>query len=215
MRTMKPIEVSILEDDEKYRKALQTVLNGAPGFSCKGVYARGEEAVSGLVAFPPDIALVDINLKGNLTGIEAMYQVKQTTPSIQFMILTVYEDEEKIFRALEAGASGYLLKDMPFAKIVEALQELFDGGSPMSASIARKVVESFRKPNSVYESPYHQILTRREQVVLELIAQGHSNKKIASELFISVETIKSHCHNIFEKLHVQSRVEAVNKFYKR
>lgn len=212
---MKPIEVSILEDDEKYRKALQAVLNGAPGFSCKGVYARGEDAVPGLIAFPPDIALVDINLKGSLTGIEAMYQVKQTAPNIQFMILTVYEDEEKIFNALEVGASGYLLKDMSFAKIVEDLRELFDGGSPMSASIARKVVESFRKPNPMHESPYEQVLTRRERAVLEMIAKGHTNKKIASELFISVETIKSHCHNIFEKLHVQSRVEAVNKFYKR
>lgn len=212
---MKPIEVAILEDDEKYRKALQTILNGAPGFSCKGVYARGEDAVAGLIAFPPDIALIDINLKNSLSGLEVMYEVKQTTPNIQFMILTVYEDEDKIFNALEAGASGYLLKDMSFAKIIESLRELFDGGSPMSAAIARKVVESFRKPNSIHENPYDHILTRREREVLELIAKGLPNKQIAEELFISIETIKSHNHNIFEKLHVQSRMEAVNKFYKR
>ncbi|MFN0174642.1 MAG: LuxR C-terminal-related transcriptional regulator [Saprospiraceae bacterium] len=212
---MKPIEVAILEDDEKYRKALQTILNGAPGFSCKGVYARGEDAVPSLIAFPPDIALVDINLKGSLSGIEAMYQVKETSPNIKFLILTVYEDDDKIFNALEAGASGYLLKDTSFAKIIEAIRELFDGGSPMSASIARKVVESFRKPNPIHKNPYDQVLTRREREVLELISRGLPNKQIAAELFISLETIKSHCHSIFEKLHVQSRVEAVNKFFKR
>lgn len=212
---MKPIDVAILEDDEKYCKALQTILNGAPGFSCKAVFARGEESIPALIASPPDIALVDINLKGKLSGIEAMFQIKQTAPNIQFMVLTVYEDDDKIFHALQAGASGYLLKDTSFARIIDALRELYDGGSPMSAAIARKVVGSFQKPTLEYSNPYNQILTRREKAVLDLIAQGFPNKLIASELSISVETIKSHCHNIFEKLHVQSRMEAVNKFYGR
>jgi DNA-binding NarL/FixJ family response regulator len=211
---MKSIQIAIVEDVEEYRKALQFMLNATPGFTCRMAFSNGETALVEIPLYPPDIVLVDLNLPG-ISGIELMAKLKSLLPKLQFMVLTVFEDDEKIFNALAAGASGYLLKSTPPAKIMDAIKELFDGGSPMSANIARKVVASFRNPTKDYSNPYDQVLSQREKEVLDLLSKGKLYKQIAEALNISVETVKSHCHNIYEKLHVTTRTEAINKYFPR
>lgn len=211
---MKLIQISILEDVEDYRKALQFMLNATAGFRCDHVYANGETALEEVPKKQPDIMLVDINLPG-INGIETMAMLKKQFPKIQFMVLTVAEDDEKIFNALAAGASGYLLKSTPPAKILEAIKELHDGGSPMSAHIARKVVASFRNPTLEHNNPYEQLLTMREKEVLDLLSKGRLYRQISTELAISLETVKSHCHNIYDKLHVTTKVEAILKYFEK
>lgn len=211
---MKIINIAIIEDVEEYRNALQIMLNATPGFNCEHTYSNGEAAVKEIPNHQPDIALVDINLPG-INGIEVMGKLKKDYPKIQFMVLTVFEDDDKIFNALAAGASGYLLKSTPPHKIMEAIRELHDGGSPMSTQIARKVVASFRQPTNEYDNPYEQMLTQREKEVLQLLSKGKLYKQIAADLHISLETVKSHCHNIYEKLHVTTKMEAINKVYPR
>lgn len=211
---MQPITISIIEDATDYRRALQSVLNETPGFECSHTFETGEAAIREMHLAEPDIVLVDIQLPG-LNGIEAIAQLKRQFPNIQFMVLTVSEDDEKIFAALAAGASGYLLKSTPPDRIIEAIRELHDGGSPMSAQIARKVVASFQKPSEGLSNPYEQLLTKREREILELLSKGRLYKQIADELYISLPTVKSHCHSIYEKLHVTTRTEAVNKYFSR
>lgn len=213
-RTMKAIQISIIEDVEEYRTALQIMLNSTPGFECTQTYSNGEAAVRDIPKHQPDIVLVDINLP-RMSGIQVMERLKKEFPKIQFMVLTVFEDDEKIFNALSAGASGYLLKSTPTNKIMEAIRELHDGGSPMSTSIARKVVASFRMPTNEFANPYEQLLTLREKEVLEMLSQGKLYRQISEELFITMQTVKSHCHNIYEKLHVTTKTEAINKVYPR
>ena len=211
---MKVIQISIVEDVDEYRNALQIMLNATPGFKCDLTYSNGEAAVKDIPKHQPDIVLVDINLPG-ISGIQVMEHLKKDYPKIQYMVLTVFEDDDKIFNALSAGASGYLLKSTPPAKIMEAIRELHDGGSPMSAQIARKVVASFRQPTREIANPYEQMLTIREKEVLELLSKGKLYRQIAGELHVSLETVKSHCHNIYEKLHVTTKMEAINKVFPR
>lgn len=211
---MKVIQISIIEDNAEYRNALQLMLNATPGFNCTHTYPSGESAVQGIPGAQPDIVLVDINLPG-ISGIQVLEALKKKFPRIQFMILTVFEDDDKIFNALAAGASGYLLKSTPPRNILEAIRELQDGGSPMSAQIARKVVESFLKPTREISNPYEDMLTAREKEILELLSQGRLYRQIADDLGISRETVKSHCHNIYEKLHVTTKMEAINKVFRR
>ncbi|MEZ4960146.1 MAG: response regulator transcription factor [Saprospiraceae bacterium] len=211
---MKTIQIAIVEDVEEYRKALQMMLNATPGLQCSQVYSNGESAVENIPKQKTDIVLVDINLP-RMNGIEVMRMLKSSLPKIQCMVPTVFEDDDKIFDALAAGASGYLLKSTPPGKIMEAIRELHDGGSPMSTQIARKVVASFRQPTKEVDNPYEQMLTQREKEVLELLSKGKLYKQIAGELFISLETVKSHCHNIYEKLHVTTKMEAINKVFPR
>jgi len=211
---MKPIRIAIIEDVEEYRNALQMMLNATPGFKCDLAYANGEKALEDIPKERPGIVLVDIHLPG-MSGIEVMGRLKKGFPKIQFMVLTVFEDDDRIFNALAAGASGYLLKSTPPGKIMEAISELYEGGSPMSTQIARKVVASFRHPTEEYANPYEQLLTQREKEVLELLSNGKLYRQIAQELFISMETVKSHCHNIYDKLHVTTRTEAINKYFPR
>ena len=211
---MNHIKVAIIEDTENFRKALQVLLNGTPGMNCPQTYGTGEAALKNLPGDPPDIVLTDIQLPG-MNGIEVVRQLKQAIPRLQFLILTIYEDDDKIFNALAAGASGYLLKSAPPARIIESVRELYDGGSPMSPQIARKVVASFQQSRPSQVNPYDQLLTQREKEILSLLSQGRLYKQIANELHISVETVKSHCHTIYEKLHVTTRAEAVNKYYPR
>jgi DNA-binding NarL/FixJ family response regulator len=211
---MQLISVSIIEDIPDYRKAFQLMVNGTDGLNCKDTYSNGEDAVAGLPKARPDIVLVDINLPG-ISGIEVIRQVKRECPNMQFLVLTVYEDDEKIFEALTAGASGYLLKSTQPARIIEAIRDLYDGGSPMSAQIARKVVRSFQQPAGKMNNPYEELLTEREKEVLQLLAKGKLYKQIADELHISVQTIKSHCHHLYEKLHVTTKVDAINKYFSR
>ncbi|MEO1261418.1 MAG: response regulator transcription factor [Bacteroidota bacterium] len=211
---METIKIAIVEDIKEFRTALQIMLNATPGFQCDLTYSNGESAVKDIPIQKPDIVLVDINLPG-INGIQVMETLKKQYPKLQFMVLTVFEDDEKIFNALSAGASGYLLKSTPPTKIMDAIRELHDGGSPMSAQIARKVVASFQRPTREIANPYEQMLTNRERQVLQLLSKGKLYKQIAADLHISLETVKSHCHNIYEKLHVTTKMEAINKVYPR
>ncbi len=208
---MKPIRVAIIEDRIEFSRSLQTLLETDSRFFYVATFSRAEEAIKKLPYERPDVVLTDINLLGSLTGIDAMAAIKTEYPKILFMMLTVLEDDDKIFKALEAGASGYLLKDAGYSRILDAIIELYNGGSPMTAGIARRVIESFKntKKNTTYT--YEHLLTEREKEILEALCHGKKGKEIAKDFFISLETVKSHCHNIYEKLHVKSRNEMLVK----
>ena len=208
---MKPIRVVIIEDRAEYSRALQTLLEGDGRFFYVSTFTKGEEAIKKLPFERPDVVLTDINLAGELSGIDAMSAIKGAYPKILFMMLTVLEDDAKIFTALESGASGYLLKDAGYTRILDAIIELYNGGSPMSAGIARKVIESFKKTTPDNTNNYENLLTEREKEILEALCHGKKGKEIAKDLFISLETVKSHCHNIYEKLHVKNRMEMLIK----
>ncbi len=208
---MKPISVVIVEDDPDIRQSFETIVGTAPGFQCLQAYVNAEDAVAGIPALQPDVVIMDIHLPG-MTGIEAVQLLKAQMPSLQIAMCTVYEDDEHIFNALKAGANGYLLKRTSPDKFLEALHDLHRGGSPMSGEIARRVVTSFQRKAT--PAPELAMLTPREKEILDLLAKGYLYKEIASELFISIETVKRHIHNIYEKLHVQTRTEALNKVFR-
>jgi len=205
-----PINVAIVEDLEEIRDALQSYISIDKEMRLTGCFANAEDATRELPELQPHLVVMDINLPG-MSGIECIRQVKPLCPACQFMMFTVYEDDEKVFEALKAGASGYMLKKHGSQKIIEALKELYDGGSPMSADIARKVVSAFHANEKHSEPNYH--LTRRENDILQLLAKGMLYKEIAQQISISNNTVKQHIHNIYEKLHVQNRTEALNKYF--
>jgi len=207
----KSLNICIVEDSDDYRLALQEMINATPGFICTQTYANGESAVKKLPANVPDIVLVDIGLPG-ISGLELIEKIKSKIPKIQFIVLTVSEEGDKIFNALKVGASGYLLKSTPPKKIIEAIQDLANGGAPMSRKIARQVVASFQLEPTVPENPFDKILTNREKEVLDELSKGLLYKNIATTLNISIETVKSHCHNIYSKLHATTRTEALNNY---
>lgn len=212
---METIRIAVIEDVDEYRQALALILNATPGLRCERCYANAESAIRELPEIKPDIILTDINLPGK-SGIEVIIELKNRFPAMQFMMLTVYEDDDKIFHALEAGATGYLLKSTAPAKIVEAVRELYEGGSPMSAQIARKVVDRLHNARpALGENPYESLLTEREKEVLTLLRTGLLYKQIADRLHISEYTVKTHCRNIYEKLHVTTRGEAVHAYFNR
>lgn len=202
------IQVSIVEDDEQIRTSLFDLISDAPGYSCVAAYPTAEQALKFLPSHPPDVVLVDIHLP-KMSGVECARRLKAELPDLQIVMHTVYEDSETIFQALEAGASGYLLKRTPPAKLLEALAEVRQGGAPMSMHIARKVVQSFRRRPSTEAS---ESLAAREQEVLDYVAQGYINKEIADAMGLSVETVRGYLKNIYDKLHVRSRTEAVVKY---
>lgn len=206
------MKVGIVEDEKRLRENLQVLIDETPGFQCIGTWGTGEDALRDLPRLRPDVVLMDINLPG-MSGIECVRRLAEAAPGIHVVILTMYDDSDAIFRALENGAVGYLLKRTPPDELVLALRDLQEGGAPMSSSIARKVVQSFRsKGPSVHDS---ENLTSREEEVLRLVAGGLINKEIADELGIGIETVRSHLKNIYEKLHVRSRTEAAMKFFSR
>ena len=207
-----PINVSIVEDSDKFRETLARVLNRSEGFRCLSQYANAEEALKALPQDKPDVVLMDINLPG-INGVECVRQLKQLTPAIQVMMLTVYEDTDNIFNALTAGATGYMLKRTPRDELLEAIREVHRGGSPMTTHIARKVVQSFQRAAPA-ASPT-EMLSPREQEVLDCLAQGFLYKEIAEKLSISYETVHTYIRRIYEKLQVRTRTEAVAKFLKR
>lgn len=210
---MDTIRIAVIEDIDEYRNALTTILNGTPGFRCEKAFPNAESAIRELPALKPDVVLTDINLPGK-SGIEVIIQVKNLYPAMQFLMLTVYEDDDNIFNALKAGATGYLLKSTTPARIVEAVRELYEGGSPMSAQIARKVVEYLRGPTApASENPYQNLLSEREKEVLELLRTGLLYKQIADQLHISEYTVKTHCRHIYEKLQVTTRGAAVHEYF--
>lgn len=203
------IRVAIIEDDETIREGYSFLIGNTNGYKIAGAYSSYEEAARKIHANDPDVLLLDVELPG-LNGIEALPKLKKLLPNTHILILTVYEQEMLIFRALGNGAAGYLTKNTPPEKIVAAIKEVMDGGGPMSAHIARMVISSFKRNES---TP----LTRRETEILEQIATGKSRKRIAEELFIDLETVKSHIKNIYFKLDVHSKADAIkaakdNKF---
>lgn len=200
------IKISIIEDDVPAREILADWIRRAEGFHCVGEFDDAESALEALPDEKPAVALVDINLPG-MNGIECIRRLKPVLPQTQFVILTVYEDDNHIFKALAAGASGYLLKQTPRQMLLAALKEVHAGGSPMSSSIARKVVQSFCRPMT--GPPGSPSLSPREQEVLELLARGFLYKEIADSLQLSVQTVNTYIRRIYEKLHVRSRAQAI------
>jgi len=203
------IRVAIIEDDETIREGYAFLIGKTEGYTIAGTYASCEDALKKIDKDEPDVLLLDIELPG-ISGIEALPKLKKLLPETYILILTVYEQEMLIFRALGNGASGYLTKNTPPEKIIAAIHEVMEGGGPMSAHIARMVISSFKRNDT---SP----LTRRETEILEQIATGKSRKRIADELFIDLETVKSHIKNIYHKLDVHSKADAIkaakdNKF---
>ena len=207
-----PIRIAMVEDDKTVREGLQMLIKGSPGFTCVAAYGNGEDAVAGLPEINPDVVLMDINLPG-INGIECIIRLKELGLPMLFIMLTVFEDSDAIFRSLSAGACGYLLKHTPPAKLLEAIQDVYRGGSPMSGEIARKVVQSFQQP--AIKTVTNVSLTKREEEILGFLAQGFFYKEIAESLSISVETVRTHIRNIYEKLQVRTRTEAILKYLKK
>lgn len=206
------IKVAIVEDDEEIREGLAVLINGSAGYRCVGTYADAEQAIARLPAQAPDIVLMDIHLP-KMSGIECTEKLKEKYPDLQIMILTVYEDDDRVFKSLAAGATGYVLKKTPPAELLEAIRNLHAGGSPMSDRIARMVVQEFRQTGK--SSKEMENLTDREMEVLSYVAKGYQDKAIAEKLFISSETVRSHVRNMYQKLHVRSRTQAAAKFLRR
>ena len=200
------IRVAIVEDLRDTREGLALLIDGTEGYRCTGAYRSMEAALPAIQADPPDVVLTDIGLPG-MSGIEGVRILKEKHPSLQFLMLSVYEDDERIFKAICAGASGYLLKKTPPARLLESLRETVEGGSPMSPEIARRVITLFRKfrPPERAETD----LTPHEVRILKLLVQGHHYKSAAAELGVSVNTVATHIKHIYEKLQVHSKSEAV------
>ncbi|MGH7975147.1 MAG: response regulator [Limisphaerales bacterium] len=203
------ISVSIVDDEKKLCQSIAAFLNGSPGFRCVSIYGSAEAALKCLPTDQPDVVLMDINMAG-MNGIECVRQLKALVPQLQIMMLTVYEDTEQIFKALAAGATGYLLKRHEPEELLQAIRDVHAGGSPMSNSIARKVVASFQEANQSDKKPG--LLSAREQAVLDCLVEGLAYKQIGDKLGISINTIRTHLRHIYEKLHVQSRTQAVAKY---
>jgi DNA-binding NarL/FixJ family response regulator len=200
------ISVAIIEDDPAVRKILVSWMSRTSDFCCVGEYGNVQSAVARMPGQKPDVALVDINLLGQ-NGISGVRQLKPLLPGTQFLMLTVYEDGDHIFDALTAGAAGYLLKRTPRDELLSAIKQVHEGGSPMTSYIARKVVRWFQKAPSPKHEP--EGLSPRESEVLRLLARGYAYKEIAETLGISLPTVNTHIHRIYQKLHVRSRGEAI------
>jgi DNA-binding NarL/FixJ family response regulator len=207
-----PIDVSIVEDDAGIRESLTTLINGTSKFRCVSSHANAEDALKLIPLKKPDVVLMDINLPG-MNGIECVQRLKTILPKIQVLMLTVFEDEDQLFKSLKAGANGYLLKRTKPAKLLEAIEEVHSGASPMSGKIARIMVQYFQQKKPVTANTVE--LSRREDEILDLLAKGHRYKEISDVLGISFDTVRSHLRNIYEKLHVSSRTEAVVKYLGR
>ncbi len=206
------ISIAIVEDLDEVRDGLKNFLALSQDFKVLDTFKTAEQALDDIPKLQPDIVIMDISLPG-MNGIECIRQVKGKSPSTQFMMFTVYENDEKVFEALKAGAAGYLLKNTGLIQLIESLKELYNGGSPMSANIARKLVTVFREQQN--ESVPVDILSNRENNILQLLSRGLLYKEIAEQLSISVSTVRQHIHHIYEKLHVQNRTEAINKAYRK
>lgn len=207
----KMIRVAIVEDHKDIRESLKNLINAAPDMHCIGAYSNAEDFIEVFDSVEADVVLMDINLP-RLNGISCVETLKPKKPKVQYLMCTVFEDNDKVFDSLCAGATGYVLKNTPSDQLFESIRDIFNGGSPMSGIIARKVAASFHKntPN-----PDTEILSKRETEILSLLSKGYRYKEIADLLFLSTETIRTHVRNIYEKLHVRSRTEALNKVFPR
>lgn len=203
------IRVAIVEDDEQVRENLGRLVGETKGFECVATFSSGELALESLPRRTPDVVLMDINLPG-ISGVECVRQLKSVLPDLHVVMLTVYDDSDRIFQALQMGASGYLLKRSTAAEILRAIEEVHHGGAPMSSYIARKVVQSFRRQGAS-DKPTEN-LSKRETDVLSYVARGYTNKEIAEALGLSTETVHGYLKTVYTKLHVRSRTEAAMKF---
>lgn len=206
---MQQIKVQIFEDNKHLRESLSVLINSADDLSCVGVYPSCNHILKNLTADNPDVILMDIEMPG-INGIEAVKIVKKEMPNVQVLMQTIFQDDQNIFNAICAGASGYLLKSASSEQYIQAIRDVFHGGSPMSGTIARKMLTLFQKNLNVPEQANYQ-LTQKEKEVLASLADGKSFKMIGESLFISYETVRSHMKNIYAKLHVHSNTEAVIK----
>ncbi|MEM6343703.1 MAG: response regulator transcription factor [Bacteroidota bacterium] len=200
------IHVGIVEDDKDIRESLALIIDGTPDFICQHAYESCEEAIPAFLDYKPDVVLMDINLPG-ITGIEGVKKLKPKLENTDFIMLTIQVDDHSVFESICSGATGYLLKNTPPTTLLRSIKEVREGGSPMSTNIARKVLTSFRRET---ESP----LTERETEILRQLCDGHNYKVIAESLFVSGHTVRTHIKNIYQKLHVNSRAEAVRKAMK-
>jgi DNA-binding NarL/FixJ family response regulator len=208
--------VAIVEDNNDIRQALEQIIESSDDFTLAGSCTTGEEALEKLPLLNPRVVLMDIGLGDGMNGIEVVRELKASNPEILFMMCTIYEEDEKIFEALRAGASGYILKKTQPAKLLEGITELIQGGAPMSSQIASKVVAAFQnKPVSTSLGSSLDVLSKRENEILEMLSLGLLYKEISDKLFITTETVRKHVYHIYEKLHVTNRVEAVNKYFGR
>ena len=205
------IKVSIVDDEMDLRENIAGYIDAAKGFRCIGMHSNAKDALANIPKEKPDVVLMDINL-GGMSGIECVRLLKPQVPETQVVMLTVFEDTEKIFSALAAGASGYLLKRMPPAKLLEAILDVHEGGSPMSAPIARKVVQSLQPELIATATAAALNLSPRERDVLDGLAEGQAYKQISDKLGVSIHTVRNYIRRIYEKLHVCSRTEAVAKY---
>src|SRR5438093_796816 len=204
-----PIKVAIVDDDEGIRSSLATLIRRASALRLTGDYPDAETACKEIPRKPPDVVLMDINLPG-MNGVECVRQLKAAVPAVQFLMLTVYEDSDSLFNSLKAGASGYLLKRTASARLLEAIRDVYAGGSPMTPQLARRVVQYFSAPASGKCSVAR--LTPGETEFLDQLAKGYAYKEIADRMSISIDTVRSYVRTVYEKLHVHSRTEAVVKY---
>lgn len=205
-----PITVAVVEDSRAIRESLRRIINDAPGLSCAWAVSCGEDALLEAPRTRPDVVLMDIHLP-NMSGIECTARLKAALPEVEVMMLTVYEDHDKIFKALQAGACGYLLKRTPPDQLIQAIRDVKQGGAPMNSEIARRLVETLQRPAAAPAESEAE-LSRREKEILDLVSRGYGNKEIADQLSVSLETVRHHLKKVYDKLHIHSRTEAVIKF---
>ena len=209
------IAVAIVEDNNDIRLALEQIIELSNDYTLAGSCSSGEEALTAIPIMNPKVVLMDIRLGGK-SGIEVVRELKADHPEILFMMCTIYDEDEKIFEALSAGANGYILKKTSPAKLLEGIKELTEGGAPMSSQIARKVVAAFQnKVAALNAGSALDVLSKREKEILEMLSTGLLYKEISEKLNISAETVRKHVYHVYEKLHVSNRIEAVNKFFGR
>ena len=204
-----PLQVCVVEDDDKVRESLATLIGASRGFACRAAYPDAETALEGIPSQNPDVVLMDINLP-RMSGVECVRRLKVLAPKLQVVMLTVYDDDDQIFKALEAGANGYLLKRSSPAELLSAISDVHNGGVPMSSTIARRVLQTFHQRGASNRETEN--LSQREIEVLGLLAKGFLYKEIADQMAIRFETVHSHVRNIYDKLQVRSRTEAVAKY---
>jgi DNA-binding NarL/FixJ family response regulator len=207
------LKVVVVEDNNAIRDGLKILIDGTEGYLCIGAFVECETMLKNIKKLEPDVLLMDLGLPG-MGGVEGIKKVKALLPDLTILVLTIYEENDRIFDALCAGASGYLIKKTPPSRLLEAIKEAYEGGAPMSSQIARKVIEFFQNKKTLSPHKNEYVLTPREKEILSGLVEGHNFKAIADSLFISIETVRFHFRNIYRKLHVHSQSEAVAKAIK-